>query len=185
MRRAALGGHTIGTGLAASAKPSDIAAAAAKHGMEVIDSATAESLRRDAAEGRRIAAAAAAAKAKVEAAVDNAIDRGKVRLARRKHWIELIAPDPGMADVLAGIPDETAVPLSEAGHSSSSSASSTVSSSTGRSSFMPLSFHRPPPPAHRPPTGASAAARPTPLSQFRRGVNAASGGRFVAVPRAY
>jgi hypothetical protein len=62
--------------LAASAKPSDIAAAAAKHGMEVIDTATAESLRRDAAEGRRIAAAAA--KAKIEAAVDDAINRGKV-----------------------------------------------------------------------------------------------------------
>lgn len=100
--------------LVAAAKPSDIAAAAAKHGMEVIDTATAESLRRDAAEGRRIAAAAR--KAEVERAVDDAVDHGKITASRRQHWVTLIENDEHMADVLAGIPAETAVPLSEVGH---------------------------------------------------------------------
>ncbi|MDC9015200.1 hypothetical protein [Mycobacterium marinum] len=52
-----------------------------------------------------------------ESSVDDAISRGKVTVARRKHWVTLIEADPGMADVLAGIADETAVPLAEVGHS--------------------------------------------------------------------
>jgi hypothetical protein len=95
--------------------PSSVAAAAKRHGMEVIDTATADALRADAAAGRRIAAAAA--KAKVEAAVDDAIGKGKITPARRKHWVELITADPGMADVLASVPNETAVPMTELGHS--------------------------------------------------------------------
>jgi hypothetical protein len=31
--------------------------------------------------------------------------------SRRKHGVSLIAAEPGMADVLAAVPDETAVPL--------------------------------------------------------------------------
>jgi hypothetical protein len=100
-------------------QPSSVAAAAKRHGMEVIDTATAEALRRDAAEGRKIAAAAA--RAKVEAAVDDAVDKGKITPARRKHWVELIAADPGMAEVLATVPNETAVPISEVGHSADNS----------------------------------------------------------------
>lgn len=69
---------------------------------------------RYAAEGRKIAAAAA--KAKVEAAVSDAVDKGRITPARRKHWVTLIEADPGMADVLAAVPNETAVPLSEIGH---------------------------------------------------------------------
>lgn len=97
------------------AKPSTVAAAAARNGMEVLDKDTAAALRRDAAEGRKIAAAAA--RAKVEAAVDDAVNKGKITPARRKHWVTLIEADPGMADVLARTPDETAVPISEIGHS--------------------------------------------------------------------
>ncbi|MFB1299007.1 hypothetical protein ACAG24_026230 [Mycobacterium sp. pW049] len=96
------------------AKPSTVAAAAKRNGMEVIDTATADALRRDAAEGRKIAAAAA--RAKVEASVDDAIDKGKIMASRRKHWVTLIEADPGMADVLAATPNETAVPLSQIGH---------------------------------------------------------------------
>lgn len=59
-------------------QPSSVAVAAKRHGTEVIDTATAEALRRDAAEGRKIATAAA--RAKVEAAVD----KGKITPARRK-----------------------------------------------------------------------------------------------------
>lgn len=97
-----------------SEKPSTIAAAARKAGLEVIDRDTAEALRRDAGEGRRMAAEAA--RAKVEQQVDDAVRRGKIAASRRKHWVNLIGADPGMADVLASVPDETAVPLSEAGH---------------------------------------------------------------------
>lgn len=101
------------------AKPSDIAAAAKKAGLEVVDTDTANALRRDAAEGRKIAAAAA--KAKVEAAVDDAVNNGKITPGRRKHWVSLIEADPGMADVLAAVPNETAVPLSEVGHAADTS----------------------------------------------------------------
>lgn len=102
------------------AKPSEVAAAAKRHGMEVIDTATAEALRRDAAEGRRIAAAAA--KARIESAVDNAINKGKITAARRKHWVTLIEADPAMERTLADIPNETAVPMTEIGHSVDASA---------------------------------------------------------------
>lgn len=95
-------------------KPSTVAAAARRNGMEVLATADAEALRRDAAEGRRVAAAAA--KATVEASVDQAISRGKITPGRRRHWVSVIEADPGMADVLASYPDEMAVPLSEVGH---------------------------------------------------------------------
>lgn len=97
------------------AKPSTVAAAAKRHGMELIDEATVATLRADAATGRQMAAAAAAAK--VEATVDDAIAHGKITVPRRKHWVDLITADPAMADVLASVPNETAVPLTEAGHS--------------------------------------------------------------------
>lgn len=96
------------------AKPSTVAAAARRSGMEVLDKDTAAALRRDAQEGRRIAAAAA--HAKVEAAVDDAVNKGKITAARRKHWVTLIENDPDTANVLASIPNELAVPMSELGH---------------------------------------------------------------------
>lgn len=103
-------------------KPSTIAAAARKAGLEVVDTDTLTALKADAAEGLRVAAAAA--KARVEAAVDDAVDRGKITPGRRKHWVELITADPGMADVLASVPDETAVPLAEVGHAADKSTGS-------------------------------------------------------------
>ena len=101
------------------ATASQVAAAAKKHGLELLDADTLAALQRDAQEGRR--AVAAAAKAKVEAAVDDAVNRGKITAARKRHWVELITHDSAMAEVLAGIADETAVPLSEVGHSSDTS----------------------------------------------------------------
>ena len=94
--------------------PSAVAAAAARVGLEVVDSDTLAALRREAAEGRQVKAAAEAAR--IEASVDDAIRKGKITAARRKHWVDLIAADPGMADVLARTPDETAVPLTAIGH---------------------------------------------------------------------
>ncbi|TDK88658.1 hypothetical protein [Mycolicibacterium mucogenicum] len=99
-----------------SAKPSTVAAAAKRNGMEVLDKETAAALRRDAAEGRRLTAAAVLAK--VEASVDDAINKGKITPGRRGHWVTLIQADPGMAEVLASVPNETAVPMTELGHSS-------------------------------------------------------------------
>jgi hypothetical protein len=59
--------------------------------------------------------------AQQQATVDDAIDKGKITASRRKHWVELLSADHGMHDVLASIPNETAVPLSEIGHASAES----------------------------------------------------------------
>lgn len=96
------------------AAPSQIAAAAKKAGLEVLDTDTAAALRAEAAEGRQIKAAAA--RQKIEDTVTTAITKGKITAARRKHWVDLITADPAMADVLASVPDETAVPFTEIGH---------------------------------------------------------------------
>ena len=96
-----------------------VAAAAKKHGLDVVDHDTNEALKRDAAEGRRLKAAAT--QAKVEAAVDHAIGKGKITPGRRKHGVSLLSADPGMESVLGSIPNETAVPLSEIGHASAES----------------------------------------------------------------
>ncbi|MGK9270330.1 phage protease [Williamsia muralis] len=95
-------------------KPSEIAAAAKRIGLGTIDADTLENLHREATEGRQLKAAEA--RRKVEASVSDAIGKGKITPARRKHWVTLISADPGMAEVLASVPDETAVPISEIGH---------------------------------------------------------------------
>ncbi|MGX9295159.1 phage protease [Tsukamurella paurometabola] len=96
-------------------KPSAIAAAAGRIGMQVIDRDSLNALKAQAAEGAQIKAAAA--KADIEAAVDDAVRQGKITRGRRQHWITLCAADPAMKQVLASIPRETAVPMSEIGHS--------------------------------------------------------------------
>lgn len=96
------------------AAPSQIAAAAKKAGLEVLDTDTAAALRHEAAEGRQIKAAAA--RQKIEDTVSAAVAKGKITAARRKHWVDLINADPAMADVLASVPDETAVSFTEIGH---------------------------------------------------------------------
>lgn len=95
-------------------RPSTVAAAAKRNGMEVIDTATADALRRDAAEGRRVAAAAAAAK--VETAVEEAINTGRIMPSRKKHWMVLCSNDEAMIEHLASIAPGTAIALSEIGH---------------------------------------------------------------------
>ena len=95
------------------AKPSTVAAAARKHGMDLVDHDTHEALKRDAAAGRQIAAAAA--RAKVEAAVEEAINTGRITPGR-KNWITLCENDDTMLQHLASIAPGTAVPLDEIGH---------------------------------------------------------------------
>lgn len=99
---------------AEGAQPSAVAAAARRNGLEVLDTDTMAALRRDANEGRQIKAAAE--RKAVEDAVSDAISKGKITVARRKHWVTLLTADPGMTEVLASIPNETAVPLTEVGH---------------------------------------------------------------------
>lgn len=61
--------------------------------------------------------AAAAAQQKIEAAVDEAVSKGKITAARKRHWVTLCTNDAGMLEFLASVPAETAVPMSEVGHS--------------------------------------------------------------------
>lgn len=76
--------------------------------MDVLDHDTHEALKRGAAKGRKIAAAAA--RAKVEAAVDNAVTKGKITPTPRKHWVTLIEADPGMVDVSPRFPTKRQCP---------------------------------------------------------------------------
>ncbi len=73
-------------------------------------------------DGLGLEGAAAAAKARIEAAVDDAINKGKITAARRKHWVTLIEADPAMERTLADLPNESAVPMTEIGHSVDASA---------------------------------------------------------------
>jgi hypothetical protein len=62
-------------------------------------------LRRDAAERQQIKAAAE--QQRISDVVSDAIKAGNIGPARSKHWVSLIQADPGMADVLASVPDNT------------------------------------------------------------------------------
>jgi hypothetical protein len=95
--------------------PATIAAAARKAGLEVVDGDTLAALRTDAASGRQMAAAAKAQK--IEAAVDDAITKGKVTPGRKAHWVSLCSHDEQMLATLAAFPNELAAPMSEVGHS--------------------------------------------------------------------
>lgn len=96
-------------------KPSTVAAAARKAGLEVVDIQTLTALRHDAQQGRAMAAAAKTQK--IEAAVDEALRLGKIAPSRKRHWVTLCTHDEGMIEVLAAVPNETAVPMTEVGHS--------------------------------------------------------------------
>lgn len=108
-------GDLVTSEAADAGKPSAIAAAAGKIGLQVIDEATVTELRAAADEGRRIKAAAA--QQHREHVVDTAVRRGAITPARRQHWLTLLQHDPEMEQVLASTPDETAYPIRELGHS--------------------------------------------------------------------
>lgn len=100
---------------AGAGQPSAIVAAARKRGLEVLDGELVAKLKADAAEGRKVLAKAASDRR--EGIVHAAISRGAITPGRRKHWLALLEADPGMEQVLASTPAETAVPLSAIGHS--------------------------------------------------------------------
>lgn len=78
------------------------------------NSAEMEQLRADAQQGRILAAEAR--KREVTDKVSAALRRGAITTARKQHWINVIEADPAMADALAKLPDNFAVPLTEIGH---------------------------------------------------------------------
>ncbi len=100
---------------AAAGKPSAVAASARRLGFALLDAEQVAKLRRDAVEGQRVVAKVA--EERREHVVFAAVKRGAITAGRRKHWLALLAADPEMEKVLASTPSNTAVPISELGHS--------------------------------------------------------------------
>lgn len=73
-----------------------------------------DQLRADAEQGRVLAAAAR--KRDITDKVEIAFRRGAITVPDKKHWTALIEADPTKADVLASLPNEFAVNLSEKGY---------------------------------------------------------------------
>lgn len=87
---------------------------AAAAGLTQVDPDTLAALRRDAEQGRAIAAAAVQRdRATLVAA---AVNRGSITPARRQHWLTVLAADPGMADTLASLPAGLVPVTGEIGH---------------------------------------------------------------------
>lgn len=84
-------------------------------GMALVDAATLDSLREDAAAGREARTVQQAAER--AAVVDAAVRDGRIPVARREHWVNAIAADPGAADTLAAL-EPGLIPLDELGHAS-------------------------------------------------------------------
>lgn len=87
---------------------------AASAGLIQVDPDTLTALRRDAEQGRAIAAAAV--QRERTQLVAAAVAQGKITPARREHWLTVLGADPGMADTLASLPAGL-VPLVEIGYS--------------------------------------------------------------------
>lgn len=90
--------------------------AAAKHGLRLVDSAKFDEISAAARAGQEARDRQLAdERAQV---VDSAIRKGKITAARREHFLALMKADTeGTTKLLDELPDETAVPLSELGHS--------------------------------------------------------------------
>lgn len=96
--------------------PAQVAAAAKKLGMTVLDEQIEQSLRADAAAGRE--ALSRIDRESDEKVVDAAIGDGKIFASRRDHYLGLMAKDRnGTTEWLASVAKEAAVPLTEMGHS--------------------------------------------------------------------
>lgn len=79
----------------------DTAAPTAAAGTVVLDEAQYADLQAAAAEGREARNQQLAAER--AAIVDSAVDDGRIPPARREHWINALAADPGIAETLAGL----------------------------------------------------------------------------------
>lgn len=96
--------------------PAQVAAAAKRLGMTVLDEATETGLRADASAGRE--ALARIQRQDDSAVVSAAVSDGKIPPSREAHYMGLMERDrEGTTAWLASLPKESAVPLSEVGHS--------------------------------------------------------------------
>ncbi len=87
---------------------------AAAAGLTQVDPDTLAALRRDAEQGRAIAAAAV--QRDRATLVNAAVNRGSITPARRQHWLTVLAADPAMADTLASLPAGLVPVNGELGH---------------------------------------------------------------------
>lgn len=87
---------------------------AASAGLVQVDPDTLTALRREAEQGRTIAAAAV--QRERTQLVAAAVAAGKITPARREHWLTVLAADPVMANTLAALPAGL-VPMVELGYS--------------------------------------------------------------------
>lgn len=119
---AEIGEVTVAVSVDTDKAASELAAAAAKLNLVVMDPDKVAKLQSDAAAGAQARAEqVAAAHASV---VDDAIGKGKITPPRRQHFLALMTADPeGTTALLAGIPPETAVPMTEMGHALDAQAS--------------------------------------------------------------
>ena len=93
----------------------ELAAAATKLGLSVIDPGTLAEMQRNSSLGAK--AHAQMETQRITAAVDAAISLGKITPARKEHFVSLMRADEvGTTQLLAGIPAYTAVPMNELGH---------------------------------------------------------------------
>lgn len=90
-----------------------VTAATTPPGTVVVDEATLEALRADAASGAE--ARRQQEREHREALVDSAVRDGRIPPARRDHWVAMLAADAGAAETLASLAKGT-IPTSEAGH---------------------------------------------------------------------
>lgn len=96
--------------------PAQVAAAAKRLGMTVLDEQTATQLGQDAAAGRE--ALSRIQRDTDEKVVSSAISDGKIPPSRRDHYLGLMERDrEGTTEWLSSLPKEAAVPLTEIGHS--------------------------------------------------------------------
>ncbi|ORA62201.1 head maturation protease, ClpP-related [Mycobacteroides franklinii] len=103
----------------------ELAAAAAKAGLVLMDPARVSKLESDAAAGA-VARATQIAEAHAKV-VDAAVAKGKITPPRRDHFLTLMKADPeGTTALLDSIPAETAVPLTEFGHGTEAQASASA-----------------------------------------------------------
>ena len=93
----------------------ELTKAAAKLGLTVIDPGTLAEMQRNSSLGAK--AHATMETQRISATVDAAISLGKIPPARREHFVALMRADEvGTTKLLADIPAETAVPMTELGH---------------------------------------------------------------------
>lgn len=92
---------------------SELIAKVQSHGLAVVDEDRLKAAEAGAAAGAE--ALARHERAEREQLVQSAVASGKIPPARAQHWVDAIAADAGLADVLKAMPDNL-IPVAEIGH---------------------------------------------------------------------